>query len=82
MTARLTTAARLRLRVPAWQHAYEATLQATDTNSLFKLLEIAEPAVLIRRDHLKGKSRNKAERRAIEAAFLMLSSIKKDRLKF
>ena len=71
-----------RLRLPAWQLAFEAALRAPDTNSLFKLVEIAEAAILVRRDQLNGKSRYSAEQRAIAAAFHRLSAIKKNKLRF
>jgi hypothetical protein len=45
---------RPRLRFPAWEQAYAAVLQATDNDTLFKLVEIAEAAMLVRRDCLEG----------------------------
>jgi hypothetical protein len=70
------------LHFPTWQDAYQATLQPTDTISLFKLVEIAEAAILTRRDSLKGTAQGSVEQRAIEDALQTLSSIKRRRLKF
>jgi hypothetical protein len=71
-----------RLRFPAWQSAYEEMLQASDINSLFKLVEVAESAILIRRDLLKDSSKHKGERRAIEEALRVLMVIKEGQLMF
>jgi hypothetical protein len=89
---------RPRLRFPAWEQAYAAVLQATDNDTLFKLVEIAEAAMLVRRDCLEGsighlpeqldrhqiehRLEHQAERRAIEEALRTLSVIKKERLRF
>jgi hypothetical protein len=70
------------LRFPAWERAYAATLRATDTNALFKLVEIAETAIRVRRDRLTGSIAHQAEQRAIEEALRTLLLIKKERLKF
>jgi hypothetical protein len=69
-------------RLAAWQSAYEAALQATDTNTLFKLVEIAEAAVLVRRDLLAGSSRHRTERCALEEALRTLTQIKETQLRF
>jgi len=69
-------------RSPNWQHAYEAVLEEDDTNTLFKLVEIAEAAVLTRRASLQGSANHHAERQAIEQAVAHLLDIKRDRLKF
>jgi hypothetical protein len=82
MTAEPELASGRPLRFPAWQAAYEATLRPTDTDSLFKLVEIAEAAILTRRDFLKNTVQGNAEQRAIEDALHTLSSIKRRRLKF
>jgi hypothetical protein len=71
-----------RLRFPAWQGAYRAALQPTDRSSLFKLVEIAEAAILTRRDLLKAMAQGGVEERAIEDALQTLSNIKRKRLKF
>lgn len=70
------------LRFPAWQRAYEATLQTTDQAALFKLVEVAESAMLVRRDLLNGVSSHTDERNALEDALRVLAGIKKERLLF
>jgi hypothetical protein len=57
-------------------------LKGTDTQALFKLVEIAEAAVLTRRSSAEGSPNHHAERRAIEEAVAHLLVIKRDRLKF
>lgn len=69
-------------RLSTWQQAYEAVLKETDTQALFKLVEIAEAAVLTRRSSLEGSANHHAERRDIEEAVAHLLVIKRDRLKF
>lgn len=70
------------LRFPDWQSAYQAVLAETDTHKLFKLVEIAQSAVLTRRVALEGSADHHAERRAIEAALANLRVLKRDRLNF
>jgi hypothetical protein len=67
---------------PAWEGAYAAAVRGTDKNELFRLVEIAEAAMLSRRDCLRESSDRRAERRAIEKALRNLSVIKKERLQF
>jgi hypothetical protein len=67
---------------PTWQHAYEAVLKELDTNTLFKLVEVAQAAILTRRADLEGSSNPHSERRAIENALANLQVVKKERLKF
>jgi hypothetical protein len=69
-------------RFPAWQEVYEATLRETDPIALFKLVEIAEATILTRRQTLKNTSKNRAERRALDNAVLVLLVIKHSRLSF
>lgn len=69
-------------RSPNWRHAYEAVLDEDDTNTLFKLVEVAEAAVLTRRASLEGSAHHHSERRAIEEAVATLRVIKRERLKF
>jgi hypothetical protein len=69
-------------RFPAWQREYEAVLSETDTRALFKRVEIAEAAILTRRDALEGSSDHHSERQAMEDALKNLREIKRDRLKF
>lgn len=65
-----------------WQHDYEAVLAETDTGTLFKLVEVAEAAVLTRRSELEGSADHHAERQAIEKAVAHLQVVKRERLKF
>lgn len=67
---------------PPWQHVYEAVLREADTNKLFKLVEVAEAAVLTRRASLEESSDHHFERRAIEEAVANLQVIKREQLKF
>jgi hypothetical protein len=57
-------------------------LAETDTHRLFKLVEVAEAAVLTRRADLEGSSDHHAERQAIEKAVAELQVVKRERLKF
>jgi hypothetical protein len=69
-------------RFPAWQPAYEAVLTEADTYALFKLVEVAEAAVLTRRAALEGSADHHSERQAMEEALANLRVVKRDRLKF
>ncbi len=68
--------------LPEWQHAYELVLVETDTRKLFKLVEVAEAAVLTRCAALEGSANHHSERRDLEAALAKLQVVKKERLKF
>lgn len=68
--------------LPEWQHAYESVLAETDTGKLFKLVEVAEAALLTRRAALAGSADHHAERKAMDEALTNLRAVKKDRLKF
>ena len=70
------------LRFPAWQREYEAALSETDRFALFKRIEVAEAAILLRRDVLGPTRQDDAERQAIKEALAKLKAIKKERLKF
>ena len=41
-------------RFPAWQREYDAALQEMDTTRLFKCVEVAEAAVLLRLEATRG----------------------------
>ena len=69
-------------RTPPWQQTYEAVLRETDTHTLFKLVEVAEAAVLTRRAALEESADHHFERRAIEEAVANLQVVKRERLKF
>ena len=70
------------LRFPDWRSIYQAALAETDTLTLFKLMEIAQAAVLTRRVDLEGSADHHAERQALEEALANLRVVKRDRLKF
>jgi hypothetical protein len=70
------------MRFPAWQGAYEAALHESNIHQLFKLVEIAEAAILTRRDGLERSRGNRTERRAIDQALQVLLVIKQGQLKF
>jgi hypothetical protein len=65
-----------------WQRAYSAVLRETDASALFERVEIAEAAILTRRDALADHSEHHAERNAITEALSVLGNIKRDRLRF
>lgn len=65
-----------------WQTEYEAALRETDRETLFKRIEVAEPAILARRDVLEQGPDGSAERREITLALARLESLKKEVLKF
>ncbi len=68
--------------LPPWQLEYEAALRETDHKTLFKRIEVAEPAILARRDFLLQSFDGFAERREIETALNKLRRLKKEVLKF
>ncbi|HYM78355.1 MAG TPA: hypothetical protein VE377_20445 [Candidatus Dormibacteraeota bacterium] len=70
------------LRFPTWQRAYSAVLTEADTRALFKLVEIAEAAILTRRASLEGDPNHHSEREAIDDAIAILREVKKKRLRF
>jgi hypothetical protein len=70
------------LRFPDWQREYESALLEKDQSSLFKRVEVAEAAMLTRRDALVRHSESTAERRAIDDALANLRVLKKDQLHF
>ena len=67
---------------PAWQREYEAVLHEKDTARLFKCVEVAEAAVLLRLEGIKKDSDHHAERDAIADALNQLELLKKTRLGF
>ncbi len=70
------------LRFPHWQGAYESALLETDNDALFKRVEIAESALLSRREDLTHSSDGVAERHKIEIALANLRVLKKEVLNF
>ena len=69
-------------RNPQWQEAYDAALRETDRETLFKRIEVAEAAILARRDVLAQSPDGFAERREIALAIAKIESLKRDVLKF
>jgi hypothetical protein len=70
------------VRFPQWQGEYEAALRETDRKMLFKRVEIAEAALLNRRDTLKHESDGRVERQEIERALEKLDALKENVLNF
>ena len=70
------------VRYVDWRSAYDDVLRETDTFKLFKLVEIAEAAILTRRDALARGPNHYAERQAIEDGLTRLKLLKRTRLNF
>ena len=70
------------LRFPNWQREYESALLETDKSVLFKRVEVAEAAILARRDVLEHDSSSQTERVAMEDALANLRVLKRDQLHF
>jgi hypothetical protein len=66
---------------PQWQLEYESALRETDQNMLFKRVEIAEAALLNRRESLDHES-DSFQRTEIEIALSNLRLLKKEILNF
>jgi hypothetical protein len=64
------------------KRAFKAVLSEGVVNAKFKLLEIAEAAILTRRDELAGSSNHHADCRAIKDAIEKLACVKRKPLKF
>lgn len=67
---------------PRWQLEYDAALRETDHKTLFKRIEVAEAAILSRREALMQSSDGFSERQEIKLALARLRSLKKEVLKF
>lgn len=65
-----------------WKGEYQAALRETDTQALFKRVEIAEAALFSRREALMRGDDGKAELKEIESALQKLGSVKKEVLHF
>jgi hypothetical protein len=65
-----------------WQLEYESALQETDRKTLFKRIEIAESAILTRREALTHNPDGSVEGQEIKIALDTLSKLKKEGLKF
>jgi hypothetical protein len=67
---------------PQWQREYEAALQEIDHRTLFKRIEVAESAILGRREVLLQSPDGHAERQEIKMALDKLRRLKKEILNF
>lgn len=67
---------------PRWKLDYESALQETDHKALFKRIEVAEAAILTRRQALDSSLDGFPERRELKAALATIRSLKKDILRF
>ena len=65
-----------------WQLEYESALQETDRKTLFKGVEIAESAILTRREALTHNPDGSVEGQEIKIALDTLSKLQKEGLKF
>lgn len=68
--------------LPPWQLEYESALQETDHKILFKRIEVAESAILTRREILMQSPNGFAERQQSKLALAKLRNLKKEVLKF
>lgn len=68
--------------LPPWQLEYESALQETDHKILFKRIEVAEAAILTRREILMQSPDGFAERQETKLALAKLRNLKKEVLKF
>jgi hypothetical protein len=67
---------------PQWRLEYESAMKEADREALFKRIEVAEAAVLTRREMLTLSSEDFAEWQEIEKALRKLRRLKKEVLKF
>jgi hypothetical protein len=65
-----------------WQLVYGAATKETEHLTLFKRVEIAEAAILTRREALMSSSDAFAERQELDLALANLGALKRDVLKF
>jgi len=65
-----------------WKREYQAALRETDTQVLFKRVEIAEAALFNRREALLRSDDGRAELQEVETALQKLRSVKKEVLHF
>ncbi len=82
MASKQAPSANSAARFPQWREEYEAALLETDRRLLFKRVEIAEAALLNRRESLKHESDGRVERQEIERALEKLWELKEDVLNF
>jgi hypothetical protein len=67
---------------PQWKLEYESALRETDHKTLFKQIEVAEAAILTRREALLQSSDGFTERQETKIALAKLRNLKKEVLKF
>jgi hypothetical protein len=68
--------------LPPWQLEYQSALLETDHKILFKRIEVAEAAILTRREILMQSPDGFAERQETKLALANLRNLKKEVLKF
>jgi hypothetical protein len=68
--------------LPPWQLEFESALQETDHKILFKRIEVAEAALLTRREILMQSPDGFAEWQETKLALAKLRNLKKEVLKF
>lgn len=68
--------------LPQWQLEFESAMRETNHRTLFRRIEIAEAAILTRREILTRSQDGFVERKEIETALGKLNVLKKDVLKF
>jgi hypothetical protein len=66
---------------PDWQRDYESAFCEADDAELFKKVEVAEAAMLTRRDALPGGVENRAEWQSLEDALADVCALKKNGLR-
>jgi hypothetical protein len=82
MATNRSSVSSLETQFPAWRPEYEAVLSETDTRALFECVEVAEAAILTRREVLEQSPGHPEELRAIGEALGSLRVIKTERLRF
>lgn len=65
-----------------WQQAYRLALQETNRKALFKKVEVAEAAILTRREGLAPTPDHHAEWQVLEDALANLLVLKREKLNF
>jgi hypothetical protein len=68
--------------LPQWRLEYESAMKEADHKALFKRIEVAEAAILTRREMLTLGPEDFAEWQEIERALGKLRHLKKEVLKF
>jgi hypothetical protein len=65
-----------------WQRMYQSALRETNKKALFTSIEVAEAAVLMRRETLKLAAQHHTEWQVLEEALAHPRALKSDRLNF